>query len=235
MVEGCRFDVGDDCLCLKSGMDEDGIRVGKPTNDVTIRDCSMERGHGGIVLGSETSGGIRNITVENCRMSGTDRGIRIKTRRGRGGRVENISLRNIEMDGVKAPIVINMYYRCGASPEELEKLKSPFQSGASDAGTTPVIRKIEIENIRAENIRSSAGFFLGLPESPIEEISIRNFQATADGTGTFEEPAMDLFYTKAVGPAILQRFLTGNSFENVSIEELDGDPVQLIPMEDNEC
>ncbi|MDF1569597.1 MAG: glycoside hydrolase family 28 protein, partial [Spirochaetaceae bacterium] len=84
-VSGCEFNVGDDCLCLKSGSDEDGRRVGRPVRNVKVRDCRMNHGHGGIVFGSEISGGIEDIRIEDCEMNRTDRGIRIKARRGRGG------------------------------------------------------------------------------------------------------------------------------------------------------
>lgn len=216
-VDSCRFDVGDDCLCLKSGMDADGIRVGRPTAHIEVKNCSMEHGHGAVVIGSETSGGIRHITVENCRMTGTDRGIRIKTRRGRGGTVENITLKNLQMDGVSAPVVMNMYYRCGVGEKEAESLSSLEIPADIDLQTTPVIRDIDIENVHARNIRSSAAFFLGLPESPIERIHVSEFTAESKPDCTLEEPAMDLFHTKAESPSLLQGFIRDSRFENIVI------------------
>lgn len=217
-VDGCRFDVGDDCLCLKSGMDADGIRVGKPTAHVNVKNCSMEHGHGAVVIGSETSGGISHITVENCRMRGTDRGIRVKTRRGRGGTVENIRLKNLEMDGVSAPIVMNMYYRCGAGEDEAERLASLEIPEIIERTSTPVIRDIVIENIHAKNIRSAAAFFLGLPESPIERISITGFTAESEEDRPIEEPAMDLFHTKTASPAIMRAFVRNSHFIDIKID-----------------
>lgn len=216
-VEDCLFDVGDDCLCLKSGMDDDGILVGRPTAEIKISNCTMNKGHGAVVIGSETSGGIRNVTIENCRMAGTDRGIRVKTRRGRGGTIENITIRNIEMNGVTAPIVMNMFYRCGTDASEQAKLKVlaplPF-----DELRTPVIKNITIDNITARGVRSSAAFLMGLPESMISHIRIRDVFIVPDEANVFEEPAMDLFYTKADGPAILHKFLNDIHLSNIHIE-----------------
>ena len=82
-VSNCSFDVGDDCLCLKAGIDQSGREVGLPTEDVVVTNCTMYHGHGGVVMGSDTAGGIRNVAVNNCVFHGTDRGVRIKSRRGR--------------------------------------------------------------------------------------------------------------------------------------------------------
>lgn len=205
LVDNCLFNVGDDCLCLKSGMDDDGIRVGRTTSHVVIRNCSMEKGHGGIVLGSETSGGIKDITVESCRMNGTDRGIRVKTRRGRGGIIENILLRDITMDHVSAPIVMNMFYRCGADESNLDQLKSMEIPDVLSPDSIPVIKNIHIKDIKAREVKSSSAFFFGLPESPIEGICIDGFEITAAPDETWIAPAMDFFDTRPDSPAILCR------------------------------
>lgn len=232
-VEGCIFDVGDDCLCLKSGMDEDGIRVGKPTSRITVRNCTMRKGHGAVVIGSETSGGISDVTVENCRMVGTDRGIRVKTRRGRGGIIEKIRLKNLEMDGVAAPIVINMFYRCGALAEDIPRLKSLTAPLHPPENSTPVIRNIEISDISARSVRSSAAFFLGLPESPITGLKIKNFKARAEPGTIFEEPAMDLFETESDGEAVLTGFLKDAVYEGMQIGEGTGQIVKEIVLKED--
>lgn len=170
-ISNCLFDVGDDCLCLKSGMDADGRRVGKPTENVTITNCTMLNGHGGIVLGSDIAGGIRNVTVSNCIFIGTDRGIRIKSRRGRGGIVEDIHFNNIVMRSVISPFVINMFYECGAGDDEQE-LFSKKKLSITDA--TPEVKNISIANITAREVKGAAGFFYGLPEMPIKNLRLDN-------------------------------------------------------------
>ena len=231
LVDGCHFNVGDDCLCIKSGMDEDGIRLGRPSEDITVKNCHMESGHGGIVIGSETSGGIANVSVSGCTMTDTDRGIRIKTRRGRGGSVRDISIDNIRMNRVAAPIVVNMFYRCGASDDELRRLSSPEIPADIDEKKTPVIQDIRIENVRAENISSSAAFFLGLPESPVRNLTLKSFSASSKARCSFEEPAMDLFYTEACGARILYRFIENPNFENIRIDDEAEEIIMKLQLE----
>ena len=228
-VENCHFDVGDDCLCLKSGMDDDGISVGKATAFVKIKDCTMVNGHGAIVLGSETSGGIKDVEILRCIFNGTDRGIRLKTRRGRGGTIENITIKNIQMRKVEAPIVMNMYYRCGVNQLSLNELKS-VEAMYFDSNRTPVIRNIHLENVIATGIGSSSAFFLGLPESPIKDITIKDFYITVSDSKIFTEPAMDLFYTQSHGPEILYKFLERYTIENITIENHTGESRIMIDL-----
>jgi polygalacturonase len=230
-VENCFFNVGDDCLCLKSGMDENGIFIGKPTSHIFIHNCTMHNGHGAVVIGSETSGGIKDVIISHCSIVGTDRGIRIKTRRGRGGTVENIKISNIEMHDVITPIVINMFYRCGADPSELEKLKS-LSSLHFDRKKTPVIRNIKITNIEALNVASSAAFFLGLPESQIDGMEIENFSIGSSAGATLDDPAMDLFYTKAEGHEIICSYIKNLKMKNITIDDYSGLTVRPIHREE---
>ena len=145
-------------------MDKDGRRVGKPTENVTISNCIMLHGHGGVVIGSEIAGNIRNVTISNCQFFGTDRGIRIKARRGRGGTVEDIRVNNIIMQRVLSPIVMNLFYRCGASPEDVLLFEANPQPVTEK---TPVLRNISLSNITARDVRAAAGFLHGLPEMPV--------------------------------------------------------------------
>jgi polygalacturonase len=171
-VRDCLIDVGDDCLGIKSGSDEDGLRVARPSEDIAIRGCSMNRGHGAVVFGSEVSGGIRNVTVEGCRFSGTDRGIRIKSRPGRGGYVENILVSDIEMDSVAAPITVNLQYRCGLSTDEQARLRTG--ASAPGDGKLTLISNIRLSSIRAVGARIPA-VLLGSPEAPIRGIRIEDY------------------------------------------------------------
>jgi polygalacturonase len=189
LIERCTVGVGDDGICLKSGSGEDGIRVNAPTSGVKVRDCTVKDGHGGIVIGSETAAGIFDVSVEDCVFTGTDRGIRIKTRRGRGGSIENLSFHNLTMENNLCPVAINMFYRCGA------KLSDGFFGlESSEVGpTTPSIRNITITSIHASGCRASAGFIAGLPESPIENLSIRGCEFTTDETSPASPDESDMF------------------------------------------
>ena len=172
-VLGCKISVGDDGICVKSGSGSDGVQCNIPTTDVLVENCYVESAHGGVVIGSETAAGIRNAVFRNCHFVGTDRGIRIKTRRGRGGCIENVKINNIDIERCLCPITFNMYYCCGTDeswPFDLHE--RPVDS------TTPSIRNITIENVKATECQSSAGFIVGLPESQIENVIIRNCDIT---------------------------------------------------------
>lgn len=168
-ISECFLDVGDDGIALKSGSGLDGIETNRPTKDVTILQCTVRNAHGGAVIGSETAAGIHNIEVSDCLFDGTDRGIRIKTRRGRGGAISNLLFSGIMMENNVCPLTINMYYRCGSFHEEDFSLKKlPLEP------TTPSIHDVIIRNCRATGITSTAGFIVGLPESPITNLSIED-------------------------------------------------------------
>ena len=113
VIEGCYFDTGDDCIAIKSGRNRDG-RDGRPSENIIVRNCRMKNGHGGVVIGSEISGGYRNLFVENCQMDSPllDRVIRIKTNNCRGGIIENVYVRNVEVGECKEAVLkINLYLR----------------------------------------------------------------------------------------------------------------------------
>lgn len=171
LVQDCTISVGDDGIALKSGSGSDGLRVNKPTRDVRVLNCTVGEGHGGIVIGSETAGGISQVLTEACRFIGTDRGIRIKSRRGRGGEIADLVFRNLVMEDNLCPLTINMYYRCGASMDDRQLFS--LAPGPVDHGT-PIVRNIHISGIRATGCRASAGFIAGLPELPIENLAIED-------------------------------------------------------------
>lgn len=215
-VLNCHFNVGDDCLCLKSGMDDDGIRVGISTHDITISGCSMFSGHGGVVIGSETSGGVHDVNIRDCVMAGTDRGIRVKTRRKRGGAIRNIDIDNIKMDNVICPLVMNMYYRCGATEDQIDYLSSKNTQVFSPE-YTPIIENITVTNLIATNVKSSAAFFYGLPESTIKNLTFKNFNIKIDKSGSKLAPAMDFFDTEPK-EHIFIRNVEGFSSSNIKID-----------------
>ncbi|MBN2617612.1 MAG: glycoside hydrolase family 28 protein [Spirochaetales bacterium] len=219
-IKNCTFNVGDDCLCLKSGMDENGYRVGKSTNNINIDNCTMNKGHGGVVIGSETSGGINNIFINNCKMLGTDRGIRIKTRRQRCGVIDNVAINNIYMENVISPFVINMYYRCGAKDEDIEYLSSE-KSEKFIINSTPSISNITVDTLKAYGVKSSSLFFLGLPESKIKYIKLKNIEIFKHQQEIVDEPAMDLFFTKVAQGEFFIKNIEGVEFSDIYFEKME--------------
>ncbi|MGE4583118.1 MAG: glycoside hydrolase family 28 protein [Sphaerochaeta sp.] len=186
-VKECVVDVGDDGIALKSGSGPDGISVNLPTTDVLIESCTVKNAHGGAVIGSETAAGLHDITVKDCLFDGTDRGIRIKTRRGRGGVITDLVFSRLRMRANLCPLTMNMYYRCGSlDPEDFSLLEKPV------VPTTPRIAHVLIEDCIAEASTSSAAFIAGLPESPIQDVEIRNcrFSIAQDGLMPTEESEM---------------------------------------------
>lgn len=180
-ISDCHIDVGDDCVTVKSGNEEDLLQKQFPCENIIITNCTMAHGHGGIVLGSEMSGGIKNVTVSNCIFQNTDRGIRIKTRRLRGGTVRGISFNNIVMENVMACITVNEYYSCvcGEYPIPPEELFSPTPRPVDE--TTPCISDIRISGIMATNVAAAGIYFYGLPEMPIRNITMSDLQIEVTG------------------------------------------------------
>ncbi|MDR3191234.1 MAG: right-handed parallel beta-helix repeat-containing protein [Lactobacillaceae bacterium] len=172
-IKNCLLDVGDDGVTLKSGSGEDGLKIGIPTENVTVNNCTILASHGGIAIGSETAAGIKNVFVKNCTFDGTRRGVRLKSRRTRGGTIENIQLDNLQMDSCWCPITLEMYFAPGVLPEEEATVLSMDAQPVTAA--TPHIKDVKITNIEATNVRASAAFIVGLPEAPIENVEIENF------------------------------------------------------------
>ncbi len=170
-ISNCHIDVGDDCVTIKSGKQDEKGRRGRPCQNITVTNCTMIHGHGGVVIGSETTGGIRNITISNCVFQDTDRGLRFKSLRGRGGVIEDVRITNIVMDNVLCPFVMNTYYMHdpNASSDRADACKpQPVNEG------TPVFRNIHFANCTARGVRSAAGFIHGLPEMPISGVTFDN-------------------------------------------------------------
>ncbi|WP_397471571.1 glycoside hydrolase family 28 protein [Rheinheimera sp.] len=174
LIENCLFDTGDDCIALKSGRNNDGRRLATPIQNVVIQDCVMRAGHGGVVLGSEISGGARNIFARRCRMSSPDlqRGIRIKTNSVRGGLIENIAIRDIDIGEVKDAIVINFFYEEG------------------DAGShLPQVKDLHISHLTVQ--KAERAFLLrGFERAPISGVSLHHVEfKQAASVGVLENVA----------------------------------------------
>jgi len=174
LIEGCVLDVGDDAICIKSGKDEEGRKRGMPTENGVIRNNIVYNGHGGFVVGSEMSGGARNIFVENCTFMGTDKGLRFKSVRGRGGVVENIFARNIFMkDIAQEAIFFDLYYFVKFATDGARD-QSPVVSEA-----TPIFRNMRFENIVCNGAKKGI-FVRGLPEMRVRNIHMENLVLKAE-------------------------------------------------------
>jgi hypothetical protein len=190
VIENCRISVGDDGIALKAGA---GTGSKEPTGEVIVRNCAVENAHGGIVIGSETAGGIYGVVAENCLFKGTDRGIRIKSRRGRGGQIRDLEFRNLTMEDNLCPLAINMYYRCGAEGEA-DKPDGFFSLNPLPLDpATPWVKNVLISDIRASGCRASAGFIVGLPEAPVENLRICRSVFATDEESPVSPDESDMF------------------------------------------
>jgi len=159
-ISNCHITVGDDCIVIKSGRDEDGRAAGMPTENITITNCTMLKGHGGVVIGSEMSGGVKRVTISNCVFEGTDIGIRIKTMRGRGGLVEDIRVSNVTMFNIlNEGILITLRYQ-PTQPETLSE-------------RTPAVSNVQLSNINIRGAMRPIAVY-GLEERDVMQISFND-------------------------------------------------------------
>jgi polygalacturonase len=230
-VESCRnvllvdnnFDVGDDAICIKSGKDADGRKRGMPTENMIIRNCVVYHGHGGVTIGSEMSGGVKNVSVRGCTFMGTDVGLRFKSNRGRGGVVENIYFSDINMIDIPTQAIsFNMYYG-GLSPAEMLETGIVSKSDKKEippvTDETPQFRNISFTNITCRG--AMIGLFLqGLPELNLEGITLQKIDMKAD---------LGMICTDADGISVKGLRLATESLpvirimnsKNIKIEDLD--------------
>jgi polygalacturonase len=189
LIAGVHFSVGDDCIAIKAGKLVMGERGFGPAKNIMVRNNLMEFGHGAVVLGSEVGGGIREVFISKCIFRNTDRGLRIKSRRGRGKRsvIDKIRMSNVIMDRVKTPFVINMFYYCGPDG------KSDYVQNKKALPVdhrTPAIGSIEIEDVVCKNTMTMAAIMYGLPERKIQRVVMKNVTIIMDDEGEIGLPAM---------------------------------------------
>lgn len=211
VVKNCRINVGDDAIVIKSGAGESGIKAAVPCSHVLVSGCTVHSGHGGIVLGSETAAGINNVVAENCVFDGTDRGIRIKTRRQRGGALHDLTFSNLTIKDSLCPLAINMYYVCGANPKDPYLFSLDAQE--VDA-STPSIRDLKISGIKATGCKASAGFIAGLPEAPVENLSITDCYIETNESSPQTPDVSDMF---AGIPSVTEKSFRIINSKNLSI------------------
>jgi len=188
-IVGVRFSVGDDCIAIKSGKILLGSLLKRPSRDIRIRRCVMEHGHGAVVIGSEMAGGVADVEVSRCLFRRTDRGLRIKTRRGRGedGVIDGIRLHDVRMEDVADPLVVNAFYHCDPDGEtEYVQDRRPRPVD----GRTPTVRNIRFERVEATGVRHAAAYVLGLPERPVSGLVIRDVRIAFAVDAEAAPPAM---------------------------------------------
>ena len=188
LIVGTRISVGDDCIAIKSGKLGFARKYRTPSSHITVRNCLMEYGHAGVTIGSENSGGVKDVLVTNCLFRMTDRGLRIKSQRGRGNLavIEGITFRNITMEDVKSPFVINAFYKAGNDEMDERFIRTPLP--VSDL--TPRFLDFCFENIRCQDVSYGVGFFLGLPESMLGRVTLKNISISYKEDAQAGEMAM---------------------------------------------
>lgn len=194
VIRNSTFDVGDDAICMKAGKDAEGRSWKRPCHNVVIEGCTVYHGHGGFVVGSEMSGGVKDIVVRNCTFIGTDTGLRFKSLRGRGGVVENILIDNVRMIDIPGDaFTFDLYY--GANPSSGSQLPVVSEE-------TPSFRNIVVRNVTCRGA-GRAIYFNGLPEMPIYNVTLSN--------STFSSRlGAELHYARDI------------VFENVKIQNTEG-------------
>jgi polygalacturonase len=201
IITDCSFDAGDDGICMKSGKDEEGRNRGVPTENVIVSGCKVYNGHGGFVVGSEMSGGVRNVFVKDCQFIGTDNGLRFKSTRGRGGVVENIHIQNVLMANIKSDAILyDLYY--GGRRVDADSLVKVSE-------ITPSFRNIYMKDIVCKGARRAA-IFQGLPEMKLKNIRLENAVIESDSGVDVVDAENILFknvsvYVKGKNPIIIHK------------------------------
>lgn len=172
-IIGVYFSLGDDCIAIKSGKIYMGAKHKRPSENLMIRQCCMRDGHGSITIGSEMAGGVKNLTVRECLFLHTDRGLRIKTRRGRGedAIVDRIVFKNIRMDHVMTPVVVNCFYFCDPDGHS-EYVQSKDYYPVDER--TPYIGELSFRNLTCTNCHAAAAYMYGLPEQKIKKVTMKH-------------------------------------------------------------
>ncbi len=224
-IIGCRFSVGDDCIAIKSGKIDLAKRYQWPADHHTVRNCLMEFGHGAVTLGSETAMGIRNLTVEQCRFHATDRGLRIKTRRGRGRdcNITGVAFENIRMDAVKTPVVINMWYNC-CDPDRFSEYVWSRESLPVD-DRTPHLGTFRFSDMVCTDAQAAACYIDGLPEMPIDEVTFERVRIAFSPDAAPAIPAMQNFAEERCRLGLYFDNVRSVKIRDVQITGADGDAV----------
>lgn len=230
-ILGVHFSLGDDCIAVKSGKIYMGRKYKTPAENTHICHCLMENGHGAVTVGSEIGAGVKNMLVEKCCFSHTDRGLRIKTRRGRGkdSVLDGITFRDIEMDHVMTPFTANAFYFCDPDGRT-EYVQSRACYPVDER--TPEMRKFCFENIKAENCHVAAAYFEGLPESKIESITMKNVEISFAKEAEMGVPIMSNGVEPCSKKGIYVHNVEKLVLDHVQVTGADGAPVEAVDVDE---
>lgn len=226
-VAGVYFSLGDDCIAVKSGKYYMGHKYRVPSKNIEVRQCCMNNGHGAVTIGSEMAGGVYHLRVENCLFSHTDRGLRIKTRRGRGkdAVVEDVCFENIRMDHVLTPFVLNSFYNCCDPDRHSDYVRCKLSLPVDER--TPAVRQMVFKNITAANCHVVGAFLYGLPEQKVDYVEFNNVSITYADDPQPDEPAMMDDIEPVAKMGIFAENVQKLVLKQVSVEGCDGEPFIL--------
>lgn len=207
LITRCRIDTGDDNVAIKAGHKEPGREFA--SEKITVSDCTFLHGHG-MSIGSETLGGVRNVTVTNCVFDGTENGIRIKSQRGKGGLVENIAYEDIRMTNVDPAVSFTCYYMANSAKDPVQRTAPESDSARAVTKGTPIFRNIYIRNLTA-TCQREAGIIAGLPESAISNVVFENVHISAARGMTLENAKGIQFRNSHVSPDDGEPLITKNA------------------------
>lgn len=233
LIDNCYFSTGDDCIVIKSGLNEDGWRVGKASENIVIKNCVTKHGHGGVVIGSEMSGGVHNIYAHDCDFSQTDRGLRIKSMKGRGGLIENLWFEDIRMDNIKEEAIkINMHYGSSSIKprgDSLPTFRNFYYKNIHSYNSKFAVRIEGIDSLFVDNIH-----FENLDMQSKNGIFIKNAENISFNRISSETPAKESYFPLSIYNANnigfdTATFISGtdtilvksNSFEEVVSKMID--------------
>lgn len=225
-IAGVYFSVGDDCIAIKSGKMYMGKKYKTPSKHIVVRNCYMNKGHGAVTIGSEISGGVDDIQIRNCVFYHTDRGLRVKTRRGRGkdSVLRGITFDNIKMEYVRSAFVINSFYYCGTDGKtEYVSSKKPL----SVDERTPSVKDVHIRNVECIGTHVAGVYFYGLPEQKIEQVEMENVRITYAEDARPGTAAMMQGCEITCRKGIFARNINKLTMKNVVIEGCEGEPLDI--------
>ena len=230
-IAGVHFSVGDDCIAIKSGKIYMGKKFKVPSKHIHIRQSWMQDGHGAVTVGSEIAAGVDDIHISKCRFSNTDRGLRVKTRRGRGkdSVLKGIVFEDLELEGVKAPFVVNSFYFCdpdGKTDYVQNRGEKPVDE------RTPQVKSLSFENIKATNCHVAAAYFDGLPEQKIEEIRMKNVTVIYAENAKSGVPAMSAGVEECSKKGIFVNNVKKLILDHVSISGQEGEKMTLLGVDE---
>lgn len=224
LVLGTYISVGDDCIAIKSGKIRMAEKYKIPTSDMTVRQCCMRDGHGAVTVGSEIAAGVKNVHISDCLFMNTDRGLRVKTRRGRGqlSVLDDISFENIDMDNVMTPFVVNSFYFC--DPDGKTEYVGTRKALPVDS-RTPSIKNLKFKNIKATNCHVAGTYICGLPESKIKKLIFENISFEYAKSAKSGVAAMMLGCDEASKQGMIVSNVEELILKNVRVTGCEGEPI----------